>query len=380
MLKKKLLILVDWFIPGYKAGGPIQSTANVAFALKNKYEIFVLTTDTDHGNTRPYQEITPNNWTTDLDPQIKIFYARKSSLSFKQIKEQIRNINADYVYLNHLFSPKFVIYPIWLKYFGIIKNQVIVCPRGALYDSALSIKRYKKKPFLILFKLLNIHKCVTFHATNQREKEAINKYFPGSKIIIADNLPKTIQQPYQSCNKMPGFLKCVFIARIVPIKNLLFLLKALIIVKSKVDLTIIGPLEDEVYWQECQQTIKQLPQNIKATYIGSIENNKLSEILVQNHLFISPTTGENFGHSIFESFLSGRPVLISDQTPWLQLEEQQIGWDLPLNNPELFTKTIEEACNWDQYQFDKWALAAWNYANKFINNPLLYNSYSELFS
>jgi hypothetical protein len=27
--------MVDWFAPGYKAGGPIQSCVNVAFALKD---------------------------------------------------------------------------------------------------------------------------------------------------------------------------------------------------------------------------------------------------------------------------------------------------------------------------------------------------------
>ena len=55
MGKKKVLVLVDWFAPGYKAGGPIQSCVNFVFAMKNIFDLSVLTTDTDHGDTVPYE-------------------------------------------------------------------------------------------------------------------------------------------------------------------------------------------------------------------------------------------------------------------------------------------------------------------------------------
>ncbi len=376
----RILILVDWFIPGYKGGGPIQSSANIAFALKDKYEIYVLTTDTDHGETLPYPGIVANKWTNDLHPKLNVFYAKKASLTVKQLRHQIKAIDPDYIYLNHLFSPKFVVFPIWLKFLGRLKNKIVVCPRGALYDSALSVKWYKKKPFLLLFKKLRINRMVTFHATNEREKEAIEKFFPGSNIHIADNLPKTIQLPFASTAKTVGSLRCIFVARIFPIKNLSFLLQALSGVKGNVELNVVGPVEDADYWNECQQLINKLPYNIVVNYMGGIENAKLPALINQHHLFALPTTGENFGHSIFEAFLTGRPVLISDQTPWLNLTEKKIGWDLPLQITGPFTLAIETACNWDQHTFNEWATASWSYANRFINNPSLHKSYFELFA
>jgi len=60
--KKKLLVLVDWFWPGYKAGGPIKSCVNLCAALNKEYDIYVLTTDTDHGETAPYPDIASNQW------------------------------------------------------------------------------------------------------------------------------------------------------------------------------------------------------------------------------------------------------------------------------------------------------------------------------
>lgn len=378
--KKKILIVVDWFTPGYKAGGPIQSCKNIAFALKEEYDIYVLTTDTDHGDKEPYDNVEPNKWIINLDPLINVYYAKKSTLSFKQLAKEIDSVEADYIYLNHLFSPYFVLLPLWLRYTGKIQGKVVVCPRGALYDSALSVKRYKKDPFLLLFKWMGLHKKLSFHATNVREKEAIEKYFPGSRILIANNLPKIDQLEYISCDKITGTVKCIFIARIVPIKNLLFLLDILEKVKAMVELTIIGPIEDHAYWEECKKKITQLPTNISVENIGTKQNDQLIAILQEHHLFILPTTGENFGHSIFEAMLSGRPVLISDQTPWLQLKKAKAGWDLPLNNSNEFIKVIEQSAAWNQQQFDEYGEAAWEYAHQFIINPNLIEGYHKLFA
>jgi glycosyltransferase involved in cell wall biosynthesis len=114
-------------------------------------------------------------------------------------------------------------------------------------------------------------------------------------------------------------------------------------------------------------------------YLGPKRNDELIPILQRHHLFILPTSGENFGHSIFEAFLAGRPVLISDQTPWLGLTVGQIGWDISLQDPAAFAGAIEEAAQWDQPLFDDWARAAWTYAHNFINNPDLRAQYLRLF-
>jgi glycosyltransferase involved in cell wall biosynthesis len=378
--KKRVLVMVDWFKPGYKAGGPIRSCTNFAYALKDDFDIRVLTTDTDHGEQEPYKNIQSNKWVTNLDPDIHVFYARKATLSLSQLKQEIINANADYVYLNHLFSPKFVIFPLWLKFSRQLKSKVILCPRGALYESALSVKSVKKKPFITLFKWLNIPKLITFHATNEREKAAILDYFPNGQVIIADNLPESDQPVFVSHKKEPGKLKCIFIARIVPIKNLLFLIQVLQQVKSRVILSVAGPIEDAEYWKECEKTIQQLPANIQVNYLGSISNEEVKSKISEHHLFVLPTQGENFGHSIFEALLTGRPVLISDQTPWLQLASKNVGWDLPLYGPEKFAEVIDEMANWDQSRFDGWAKGAWQFARLFIENPILKKQYLNLFS
>lgn len=378
--KKKLLILVDWFAPGYKAGGPIRSCVNLSLALKDDYEVFVLTTDKDHGEDISYQGITTNYWNHDFHPQVWTYYAKKNNLTLKQVKREILAVKADYIYLNHLFSPKFVIYPLWLKFTKSLAGTVVVCPRGALFDSALSIKKTKKLVFLKLLRSIKIQKLVLFHATNEREKDTIEHFFPKSKVIIADNLPNFQQTALKIIEKKSGHLKAVFIARIHPIKNLLFLIKLLQEVKQQIELTIVGPIEDKAYWEDCKKYINELPSNVKATYLGALQNDKIEAVLTQHHIFILLTEGENFGHSIFEALLAGRPVLISDQTPWLQLTEKKVGWDLPLNDPNQFIRAIETAAEWDQGSYEEWAHSTWKFANDFLSSNSIKEQYYQLFS
>ncbi len=52
------------------------------------------------------------------------------------------------------------------------------------------------------------------------------------------------------------------------------------------------------------------------------------------HALLMPSLTENFSYTVLESLQAGIPLLISDQTPWRDLEAQGIGWDLSLENRE----------------------------------------------
>src|ERR1700712_5692261 len=101
---KKLLILIEWFTPGYRAGGPIQSCVNLCIALKETYDIYVFTTDTDHGETMPYKNVVTEKWITDPHTGVQVYYANKKLLSFSAIGKQISQVDPHFIYLNLLFS------------------------------------------------------------------------------------------------------------------------------------------------------------------------------------------------------------------------------------------------------------------------------------
>jgi glycosyltransferase involved in cell wall biosynthesis len=95
---------------------------------------------------------------------------------------------------------------------------------------------------------------------------------------------------------------------------------------------------------------------------------------------VLPTLGENFGHAIFEALSAGRPVLISNQTPWHNLASQKIGWDISLDRPKEFVKAIEEISGWSQYDFDDWCNNTYNFAQSFTNKKDLKQQYKTLFT
>ena len=371
--------MVDWFAPGFKAGGPIQSCVNLSFALKEKFDVWVFTGDRDLGSEKPYDGIKADCWSTSIDPGFHVYYASPGSQGYLAIRAVIRKLAPDVVYLNHMFSPRFVVFPLLMKRMGQIPAKVVVCPRGALFESALSVKRYKKTPFLWLFRGLGMHRLVQFHATNSRERDAILSYFPGSDVRIAENLPNARQLPFAPIEKEPGSIKVITVGRIHPIKNLLFYLRELMYLSSTVELTVVGPVEDAAYWRQCQDCIETLPPNIQVRYLGAIPNDQLVSLIRENHLFVSPTNGENFGHAIFEALLAGRCLLISDQTPWRDLQVKGIGWDLSLADPEAFRNAMMEASGWDQADFEQHAQHAWQYAREFINNLSAIEQYRGIF-
>lgn len=378
--KKKILVFVDWFYPGYRAGGPIQSCLNFCLVMKDFYDIDVITTDKDLGEQQPYHNVISDQWQT-FSVGVRVYYCSTSSISYATLLNQLKISNPDYIYLNHLFSYNFVILPLIMGWRKQINATVILSPRGALYESALRHKNtyLKKMTFLTVAKTIGLFKNVQFHATNDVEKKLVQTYFSNCRVFVANNLPDFNQKDFVSIGKQPGQLRIAFIARILPIKNLTFALEVLKQLKSAVSFQIIGPLEDRDYWRDCEKLIGQLPENCTVEYLGPKEKTEVTTILRQQHILFLPTQSENFGHSIFEAFSAGRPVVISSETPWKRLQEKKIGWDIPLSDARAFVDAIEHAAAWTQGEFDEYAYLAWQFAKSYKQASTDIEKYKSIF-
>jgi glycosyltransferase involved in cell wall biosynthesis len=113
-------------------------------------------------------------------------------------------------------------------------------------------------------------------------------------------------------------------------------------VKESIEFTLFGPIVDNSYWLKCKSLISQLPRNIKVVYKGEMPHDQLKLLLPGFDLFFLPTNGENYGHAIVEAILAKLPVLVSDLTPWRNLQEKGIGWDIPLADKKRFAMVLEE--------------------------------------
>jgi glycosyltransferase involved in cell wall biosynthesis len=379
MSKKKILIFIDWYLPGYKAGGPIQSVANLVENLKDEFDFSIITRDTDYCESRPYPNVKSDEWNI-LPDGIKVYYFSKEQLTRSNLKNLIRKTPFDVVYLNGIFSFYFTLIPL---YYLRKKNTkpLIIAARGMFASSAMNIKKKKKQLFFRVVKFLQLFDKVLFHATNEIEKQEILKVLgEKTEVRIAVNLPNKISiHTLPARIKLSNSLRLVNIARIAPEKNLLLGLKILKMVKSNVEFDFYGPIYSQEYWNECKLALLELPSNIKANYKGSIDSGSVLGLLKEYHFMFMPTLGENFGHTILQSLTVGCPVIISNNTPWLKLQEKNIGWDLPLEQTEKFAEVIDQCTKMDQKEFDILSKASFDYALAFINNKEIVEQNKDLF-
>ncbi len=377
--KKRILILIDWFDPAFKAGGPIRSCVNFVSHLHQEFELFVLTSCYDLGSTEIVPGIEPGKWNNYSD-KAKVFYALPQQLNKGSIAQIINKLAPDIIYLNGLFSKKFTLLPLWLKKTGQIKAGIVLAPRGMLKQSALAFKSFKKKIFLFVARTAGIQRLVKFQATDDQEREDILKYFSNAQVVYASNLPGPVADLPMPVFKKSGAVSAIFVGRIHPIKNLAYLLSIIRKLDGALQLTIIGAKEDLLYWNECDALIAQMPPNISVTYMGELEHQHIMSEINRHHIFVLPTQGENFGHAIFESLSVGRPTLISDQTPWKNLTQKKAGWDLPLQRPDAFEQALYQAIQWNQEQYNEWSQASLTVAKKFVEQSEIKANYLKLFS
>lgn len=196
------------------------------------------------------------------------------------------------------------------------------------------------------------------------EQAAFTVLGSKARVAIAPNLPPVINVADGSVavkEKAKGCLKIIFLSRISRKKNLNGALKMLKGLNGNVQFNIYGPMEDKSYWAECQKIISGLPENIKVQYCGSMEHDKVSAVMKDHDIFFFPTLGENFGHVILEALCAGCPILISDQTPWRNLEEKGVGWDLSLSKPGMFQEVLQRCVEMDNDEYVKWSERARKY-------------------
>ena len=348
--------------------------------LSDQFDFYIFTGDRDLNDSDPFQNISFNEW-QHLGNNNFVYYSQTESHK-KRLDAEIRKADADVIYFNSMFSVNFTLYPLIQIIRHKLTCRIVLAPRGMLHAGALKLKPFKKKIFIGLLNLLNIPSKITFHATDEQEKRDILKNFPRAKeVLVVGNIPDTSISVFPVPEKIPLTLRIVYLSRIQQKKNLLMFLKLLNEFKAPpgaISFDIYGSKEDVTYWKQVEEAINSSHHTIR--FMGELEHEHVMKVLSTYHLFVLPTYGENFGHSIYEALKAGVPVLISDQTPWRNLQEFHAGWDIPLNQPDKFINAIETMLDFDQQSFDRYVQGAKGLANKYIQDNNFVEDYRKLFN
>ena len=366
-----VFITIPWFLPAFRAGGPIQSVANLIenFTVNTEYRIFCADEDL---NGEPLTGIVKNEW-TNYNSCTKVWYAEKENLSDVLCKE-VANIKPDILYIIGLFSWHYNIVPmLFCK-----ADRKIISVRGMLHPGALSQKRVKKQLFLTGLKILGVASKNIFHATDVTEASFIkNEFGAHTKTIIAGNFSKNLKEQLP-IHKSPGNLTMVTVALISPMKNHLMVLEALKLCSENIQYTIYGPVKDEIYWQKCKVLMAELPANIKVEYRGEVAPELIESVLTQQHVFIMPSKSENFGHAIAEALSAGKPVITSYSTPWKDLEINRAGINAH-TNPSALANAISFFAEMDQVVYNSYVKGSRHYSEQNNKRTETVEAYHQLF-
>ena len=365
----KIVVFIDWYKPAYKAGGPISSIYNLIELLGDEMEFYVVTSDRDLNEKSALEGLKYNQWVDQ--GKAKVRYLRENQEKRRVLKEIVEQLSPDRIYLNGIFSYFYSVLPLFL-----FRNyHIIISPRGMLINEALKIKSFKKRCFLLFMKWVKGYQNVIWQFSNEEEYlEAQKSVFIKNHYTIP-NLTKRISVKSIIENSS---LELISVCRVNEIKNIHFFLIVLKEVDFECNYTIIGSIEDEVYYNELKSLIKELPPHVSVQFVGPKPYHEIEKQLAHSSLFISTSRNENYGHSIIEALGNGIPVLVSKACPWIQLESYHAGYRLPFEKSIFLEKLkdFNEKSREEKNQFKKGARA---YYQKFAN-PIHYkNSYIELF-
>ncbi|TYC08805.1 glycosyltransferase [Bizionia gelidisalsuginis] len=293
-----------------------------------------------------------------------VFYGTKGVMSFKTRKRLNNEISkTDILHMNSLFS-SFSIYSFLYRLLFHPKKKIIWSVRGELNINALKYSSWKKKPLLILYKLLNKH--IVYHSTSVQETEGIKKMFPRNKIVEIPNLISPAERHSLTNNQ-----DLLYVGRIHPIKSLHKIVQGLALseafMKSDIKFFIVGKQEERhnSYKEELMSLVIKLNLQDKVTFKGHLEGFEKEKAYAEAYALILASETENFGNVVVEALNQGTPVIASKGTPWQVLEEYNAGFHVS-NDPKSLSIAIDSLLslkkeNYQQMRINSYKLVDENF-------------------
>lgn len=345
---KSIFIFIIGYLPGAGYGGPVSSIANFVECFGDEYDIRIVTSNHDHGKREVYPNIS-EGW--NRVGKASVMYLDERRYTKKNFHSILKDYDVAIVYLTGVFS-------IRLNKPAIdsarkLNIPVVVALRGEICINILAMKKLKKVVYLKIMKTVRYFNGLKFQITSDEEYVQLKKYLsiPDKEIIM---LPNMHGKTYGSVPlaKEVNELKLLFISRIHPKKNLLDALKAIVQLKTKIVFDIYGPIEDEAYWNQCQEIIKEAKGHIQIHYCGHLNMTEARKIYYNYHGFLFPTLSENYGHVIVEAMIANCiPLISKNTTPWNDLHGNG-GYVFELHNIEQMTHQLESFAALNQDEFN----------------------------
>lgn len=333
----RICLISSSFYPATFYGGPISATWDLSKKLTNRnIEVFVSTTNAN-GNKK-------------LDVLTNKFIKKHENLFIKYYNEQILNKlsiefilgiwsdikKSDVVYIQYLFH-----YTVFFALiFSVFQNKkIIICPRGSFSKFTLSNKLTVIKSLWLSFFISPFSQKIIWQASSYLEEKDILIRFSKAKVeIINDGVDCLSFQNNIELKRekiVHQFSKREFsqvshllfsMGRLHKIKGFNVLIDAFsLFIQDNINAKLLIAGADDGVKEALLFQIKKLNLSDSVFLIGSINFEDKKLLLSNCDIFALASEFESFGIVIAEALACGTPVVVSNKTPWKDIEVKNCG-------------------------------------------------------
>ena len=353
----RICLVSSSFHPATFYGGPISATWGLSKKLaENGYEIYVSTTNA--------------NGDEKLSVESNHFLEKENHVFVKYYNEQIINKfsfsflfgiwfdikKSDIVYIQYLFHYT-VLFSLLFSVFQ--KKKIVVCPRGSFSFFTLNNKFILIKLLWLNFFVKPFIKKIIWQACSYLEEKDILNKFPNADVkVINDGIDyeafqnSILVSRNELLNKFTGItfndVSNIFFSmgRLHKIKGFDVLIDAfnLLLEKDKYAKLIIAGGDDGV-GKKLENQIKKLNLSSSVFLIGAVNFEDKKLLLNNCDYFTLASEFESFGIVIAEALSCGKPVVVSNKTPWKDIKINNCGilaYNEKTSFNDAFSKIINE--------------------------------------
>lgn len=372
----RVLIVTPGYYPAKTYGGPVVSVKNLTDTLGDEIEFYILTSNHELKQKEAIEGL-PSGFIQNGKARVR--YISDEQMNTGNYEKILDEVKPDCIYINAIFHR--LLSPPMIKLAKKRGIRCVIAPRGGLNENALNFSKSKKLLYLQYIKSI-LGRNVCFQSTSDEESEAIRKHFGSRRELVElTNFPRHLDDYTEKhrVSKSKGEARIIFYSRIHPKKNLKYALQIMLQVKEKCSFDIYGPIEDKDYWLECKDLIEKMPDNVHIKYCGYLETEMIQDVLGKYDLFFFPTLSENFGHVIAEALSEKCNVLISDKTPWNDVNNYSFGKACKLGDDEGFLSYIRKIVNLSEPEIQDQRKLIPDYICAHFNYDSLVQSYKAMF-
>jgi len=243
----------------------------------------------------------------------------------------------------------------WVNLFPFFVRDInyIYSPHGAISPATVSNWSMLKRILFKYCQLRVINASLFVHATSELEKRWLIDFGVSRHLIavipLCDEFP--IDASIKARVDEVADKNFIFVGRLAEIKNLPNLISAFCKVTKKyadAKLEIIGPIDSEYALR-----LTSLTENSKIVFLGELSQRDIRNKLRTANYFILPSFSENFSYSALEACYSGCCLVVSENTPWVELAPSFVAATFSPHNPKSIEHALLECCDNTSRTFDR---------------------------